>query len=74
MLLPNRKAITLETSFFGYKTATGFKQFTPGALRELGDSLMMTVHADTFRVNGLVNWATVRNEIKQEMLKKKYQE
>jgi len=61
MLLQNRKAITLETSFFGYKTANGFRPFTPGELRELGESLLMTVHADTFRSHGVVNWATVRN-------------
>jgi cytosolic carboxypeptidase protein 2/3 len=61
MLLANRKSITLETSYFGYKVGGSLKPFGPEELRELGEALALTVHADTFRTNGVVNWGTVRN-------------
>lgn len=70
-LISSRKAVTLETSFFGYKSTNGVKPFLPNELRDLGESLVLTVHADTFRNNGVINWATVRNEIRQEMLNRR---
>lgn len=60
----NRKAMTLETSFYGYKTPNGPKAFETENLRQLGASLIEAIHIDTFRNSKQINWATVRTEIR----------
>lgn len=60
----NRKAMTLETSFHGYKTLSGSVPFETEDLRQLGASLIEAIHIDTFRNSKAINWTTVRADIR----------
>lgn len=60
----NRKAMTLETSFFGYRHSSGLKQFDVADLHAIGGSLAEAIHIDTFRSSKAINWATARADIK----------
>lgn len=73
-IVSNRKSMTLQTSFYGYKTANGIKPFQVKDFHEIGKSIIEAIGIDTFRNSKMINWNTIRNEIKATIQNRPYQE
>lgn len=64
-LVQGKKAITLETSFFGWKKfGSSPKHFDTKDLHEIGENLLTAIYIEQGRDPKLYNWANIRNEIR----------
>jgi hypothetical protein len=72
--MSNRKSMTLETSFFGYKTITGVKYFEIHDLHQIGSSLIEAIFIEQTKDFRVINWAQIRTDIKNAIQKAHYEE
>lgn len=61
-LAVNKKSMTLETSFYGYRTVTN-RHFDVKDLYRIGSTIIEAIYAETSRDPKIVNWESIRADI-----------